>query len=234
VGDFRFSQRWLWSVISSGIFRWKSTDVSEERIASISRVEELAEQETGRLCLPPDFTLVSCLAYSSALKMEATCSSEAPVDFQWTTRRCIPEDRILQSEFCFENKDLGNNETSVLCLILLFRKSCRLRDNSTKVAHFYACISEYACSTINNEIRNTIEKTKISFNQIMLFTIAIRLRRRYVGLCTFLVSVIRVNWSINIDFLFIRYKPIVFLQSEWLSANTKFDACLLRIRGKLT
>jgi hypothetical protein len=30
--------------------------------------------------------LISCLAYSSALKMEVTCSSETPVDFQWTTQ----------------------------------------------------------------------------------------------------------------------------------------------------
>jgi hypothetical protein len=32
---------------------------------------------------------------SSALKMEATCSSETSVDFQRTARRYIPEDRIL-------------------------------------------------------------------------------------------------------------------------------------------
>jgi hypothetical protein len=36
------------------------------------------------------------LAYSSALKMEATCSSETAVDFQQTTRRYTPEDTILQ------------------------------------------------------------------------------------------------------------------------------------------
>jgi hypothetical protein len=47
------------------------------------------------LCLSPAFTLASCLAYSSTLKMEATCLSETSVDFQRTTRRYIPEDRIL-------------------------------------------------------------------------------------------------------------------------------------------
>jgi hypothetical protein len=31
--------------------------------------------------------LVSCFAYSSTLKMEATCFSETTVDFQLTTRR---------------------------------------------------------------------------------------------------------------------------------------------------
>jgi hypothetical protein len=44
--------------------------------------------------LLPAFTLVSCLAYSSILKMDATCSSEASVEFQRTTRRYIPEDGI--------------------------------------------------------------------------------------------------------------------------------------------
>jgi hypothetical protein len=67
----------------------KSTDASEERIASIFRVE----------CLPPAFTLVSCSAYS-ALKLEAICSSEMSVDFQRATRRYIPEDRTSHSHRC--------------------------------------------------------------------------------------------------------------------------------------
>jgi hypothetical protein len=51
--DLRFSQRWLWRV-SSGIWRrvvrWVSTDVSEEHIASIFKVEEIgsANQRTSR------------------------------------------------------------------------------------------------------------------------------------------------------------------------------------------
>jgi hypothetical protein len=36
------------------------------------------------VCLPPAFTVVSCFAYSSTLKIEATCSSEISVDFQRT------------------------------------------------------------------------------------------------------------------------------------------------------
>jgi hypothetical protein len=43
-----------------------------------------------RFCL-----LVSCLTYSSTLKMEEICFSETSVDFQRTTRRYIPEDRIF-------------------------------------------------------------------------------------------------------------------------------------------
>jgi hypothetical protein len=43
----------------------------------------------------PTFTLVSCSAYSSTLKMEAICSSETSVYFQRTTRRYIPDDSTL-------------------------------------------------------------------------------------------------------------------------------------------
>jgi hypothetical protein len=47
---------------------------------------------SSNVCMPPAFTLVSCSAYSSALKMEAIYSSETSVDIQRTTRRYIPED----------------------------------------------------------------------------------------------------------------------------------------------
>jgi hypothetical protein len=52
--DLRFPQRWLWSVSSSGIWRrvvrLVSTDVSEEHIASIFRIEEIssANQRASR------------------------------------------------------------------------------------------------------------------------------------------------------------------------------------------
>jgi hypothetical protein len=45
------------------------------------------------------FTLVSCLAYSSSLKMEGTYSSETSVDFQRAARRYIPEDGTLHIEY---------------------------------------------------------------------------------------------------------------------------------------
>jgi hypothetical protein len=46
------------------------------------------------------FELVSCLAYSFSMKMEATCSSVTSVDFQWTTRYDISEDRTLHNHCC--------------------------------------------------------------------------------------------------------------------------------------
>jgi hypothetical protein len=51
-------------------------------------------------------TLVSCLAYSLSLKMEATCSPETSVDFQRTTRRYSPEDGTLQIKYGFSMKRL--------------------------------------------------------------------------------------------------------------------------------
>jgi hypothetical protein len=43
------------------------------------------------------FKLVSCLNYSSILKMEAKCSSETPVDYQCTIWRDTPEARTLNN-----------------------------------------------------------------------------------------------------------------------------------------
>jgi hypothetical protein len=55
------------------------------------------------LCLPPVFTLVSCLAHSSTLKTEAMFS-ETSVEFQRTARRYIPEVRTLHTKSHPENK----------------------------------------------------------------------------------------------------------------------------------
>jgi hypothetical protein len=60
---------------------------------------------------PPAFTLVSCSAYSSTLKMEA-CSSETSAEFQRTTRCYILEDKII----CMSLLKLAaasHNQTSV-------------------------------------------------------------------------------------------------------------------------
>jgi hypothetical protein len=44
------------------------------------------------------FTIVSCLAYSCALKMEASCSFEKSVNFEWTSRHYNPESRNHQKK----------------------------------------------------------------------------------------------------------------------------------------
>jgi hypothetical protein len=78
--------------------------------------------------LPPAFMLVSCLAYFSTLKMEATCFSEASVEFQRTTWRYIPEDRTLQEGIYSELSllDCSSFLTSVLVLIICTKLIIRL------------------------------------------------------------------------------------------------------------
>jgi hypothetical protein len=52
------------------------------------------------LLLPACFMLVSCLAYSSTLKMEVVCSSEMSVDFHQTLQCYTPEDGAAHSHCC--------------------------------------------------------------------------------------------------------------------------------------
>jgi hypothetical protein len=73
----------------------------EEHVFFIFRVEG-AEQETS---VKAGDKLVSWSAYSSTLKIEATCFSETSVDFQRTTRRHIPEDGTLQANSCLFGSD---------------------------------------------------------------------------------------------------------------------------------
>jgi hypothetical protein len=59
------------------------------------------------------FMVVSCLAHSSTLKMEATsCSSETSVDFKRTTWRYISEDMTLHDHLC-ENLKLYKVDKSL-------------------------------------------------------------------------------------------------------------------------
>jgi hypothetical protein len=100
----RFSQWWLW-VLSSGIWRrvvrWKSTDVSEEHVASnlqgwrIRINQEINQREAGGK--------QRCLYYTSTLKIKATSFSETSEDSQRTIRLFISEDRTLQNRFSFWN-----------------------------------------------------------------------------------------------------------------------------------
>jgi hypothetical protein len=70
------------------------------RRISQARTQHENRRQAEQLCLPPTFTLVSCLSYSSTLKMETTCSSETSVDFQRTTLSYVTEDRTLHKHRC--------------------------------------------------------------------------------------------------------------------------------------
>jgi hypothetical protein len=54
--------------------------------------------------------LVSCLTYSSTLKLDATCSSETSVYSQLTAGRYIPEARTLRNHRCENIKSYINLE----------------------------------------------------------------------------------------------------------------------------
>jgi hypothetical protein len=64
----------------------------------------------------------SCLSYFSILKMETNCSSEASVDFHWTTRCYIPEYRTLHNHrcVCFK-RNIGTLYFKIILLIFFFK-----------------------------------------------------------------------------------------------------------------
>jgi hypothetical protein len=76
------------------------------------RIREARNRHEGgssQTLLPVCFMLVSCLAYSSTLKMEVTHCSETMVDFHWTTQHNTLEDRTLHNHHC-------ENLKSYVCL----------------------------------------------------------------------------------------------------------------------
>jgi hypothetical protein len=59
------------------------------------------------------FMLVSCMAYSSTLKMEVTCSSETLVHVPLNTECHIPEDRTIHNHRC---ENLKSYNISLVCI----------------------------------------------------------------------------------------------------------------------
>jgi hypothetical protein len=92
---------------SSSINRgWYNRTISGRRIKLSFNGLQGISKVASRVRLATCFMLVSCLAYSSTSKMNTTCSSETSVDFQWTARRYIPEDRTHQGLLCLQADDL--------------------------------------------------------------------------------------------------------------------------------
>jgi hypothetical protein len=106
------------------LFLWDTTPCSpmkvNRRFGKISPPPwTRIKQAAGRVLLATWFMLVSLLAYSSSLKMEATCSSEILFDFQRITRCSIPEDRTLHNHCCEDLKSyIVHNEKVKLSLCL--------------------------------------------------------------------------------------------------------------------
>jgi hypothetical protein len=85
-------------VMRSSIF-WDIPPCSPLKVNRLFRrnISPPSSASTTKLCLPPTFTLVSFLSYSSNLRMEEICSSETSVNFQRITLYYIPEDSALQA-----------------------------------------------------------------------------------------------------------------------------------------
>jgi hypothetical protein len=67
-------------------------------------------------------------AYSSTLKMESTCYSEASVDFQRTTRRYIPEDRTFHNHRCENLKSYRDHKAYIPAAAFQSYKPCSIKN----------------------------------------------------------------------------------------------------------
>jgi hypothetical protein len=75
----------------------------------------------GNISPNPACHLLSSLAYSSILKIEATCSSETSIEFQRIARRYTPEDGILQLSIAITSDSARTERNSYVaakCLLL--------------------------------------------------------------------------------------------------------------------
>jgi hypothetical protein len=116
------ANEYQWFILSYG---WANENwLAVFHFSSVSYISKISASRL--LCLPPAFTLVSCLAYSSTLKMEATCSSGISVGFQWTTWCCyIPEARTLHNHHCENLKSYTTTNSSQKC-VQIFLQILRL------------------------------------------------------------------------------------------------------------
>jgi hypothetical protein len=85
-----------YGLLQESIIMRKNTGTRE---TSVKQVASRAERATY-------FMLVSSLAYTLTLKMEAMFSSKTSVDFQRTIRHYIPKDRNFHVEWCLVKSSL--------------------------------------------------------------------------------------------------------------------------------
>jgi hypothetical protein len=106
------------------------------------------------------FRLVSCLTYSSTLKVGAIRSSETSVDFQRTIRRYIPEDRTLvhypvQTSLPLNStpKIPSSRRSCAIVLNVFYRK---LKDHPfSTIADFFKFIKNYSA---RSKVRSAADK----------------------------------------------------------------------------
>jgi hypothetical protein len=94
-----------------------------------------------RLQFATCFILVSCMAYSLILKMEATCSSETSAGFRWTTWHYIQDHRTLHNHCCENLKSSKNcfHQEVVVFLARWRRARSHLKHRWTAIPFWLAC-----------------------------------------------------------------------------------------------
>jgi hypothetical protein len=128
--------------------------------------------------LPPAFMLVSCSAFSSILKMEAICSSQTLVYFQWTTWHYIPEDWAQLSRFYLKTETESSLQNVVFCNINIteFLDKDRMMDNVQKRN---ICTTLFICKilfgTLNeSSLRQRLVLLSITVKGIALLLLGVR------------------------------------------------------------
>jgi hypothetical protein len=104
------------------------------------------------------FTLVSCFTYFLTLKMEATCSSETSVVFQWTTQHYILEDRTLQL-WCWYNNICNFFSYAIYWLPILVLKMAHVHKVWGYICRFYDTIAmniALRAQPLENIIHNSV------------------------------------------------------------------------------
>jgi hypothetical protein len=109
----------FWDITPSSMLkvRWRFGGTCrlplQDRRISQARNQRESRWQVARRCLTSAFTLVSCLAYSSTQKIEATCSSETSTEFQRTTQHYVPEAVSPHNLPCANLKSYSSKDTEV-------------------------------------------------------------------------------------------------------------------------
>jgi hypothetical protein len=120
---------------------------SGKSLLSWAQSIELVLISGGRECCYACYLLHAgfCLAYSSTLKMEATCSSKMSVDFQRTKVLYIPEHRTLHNRRCDNLKSYK---------IYLFVPLAEFLHSQGKLCPI-ACVNRIVSQVITADITNS-------------------------------------------------------------------------------
>lgn len=98
-----FSAQFCYCIIK--ILPWiMNSQCSKESVIWVVMLFNLLKVNHRRCELTTYFILVSWLAYSFTVEVEATYSWKMSVDFQFTMQHCIPQDRTLHKHCCMNFK----------------------------------------------------------------------------------------------------------------------------------